>query len=87
MPYSPPYSIRFDFDAEGEPPKVLIVDEQGYDIAQIFEAPTIEGGELVKVELGVYSWEGKWSWLPSDWKPGVFARKVLTLLNAEEIET
>ena len=62
------YEIRFDFDTEGDPPHVVIVDtESGFDVLEVFEEPTC-------LDASGWSWDG------DDWEPGPLATRVLQLL-------
>jgi hypothetical protein len=61
------YKIRFDFEAEDEPPRVYICDAGGSVVLEVFEEPV--------------SLKGEWSWEEDDWKPGPFAEGVLNALH------
>lgn len=64
----PAYQIVFDFDAEGDPPTVLILDNTTANtVVEVFEEPTCR--------------EGDWSWIPEDWEPGPLARGLCALMN------
>jgi hypothetical protein len=69
------YSIRFDFDCENEPPKVMIVYLDRKDVLEVFEEPTM------RPEVGA-----EFSWEEDDWQAGPFARHLLKLLNRREGE-
>lgn len=66
------YRFRFDFDAEDEPPRVYITDEEetpfGSDVIQVFEDAECTNGAF--------------SWNPKDWKAGPLTTHLLMLLNA-----
>lgn len=65
------YGFQFDFDEEGEPPKVYIAEGEGRGTAvlEVFEEPTCVAP--------------KWSWEDADWRAGPLAMKVLEALNGE----
>ena len=67
------YKIRFDFDCEGDPPRVMVVHPDGYDILEVFEEPTI------RPETGV-----EFSWEEVDWQAGPCAISLVNLLNIGE---
>ncbi len=63
------YGIQFDFDAEGEPPRVYIATEdgEGVVVVEVFEQPICKSD--------------KWSWNSEDWVPGPLATLILAKLN------
>jgi hypothetical protein len=66
------YSYQFDFDCEGDPPKVEICEGRcGPVVLEVHEEPTC-------------THESGWSWDPDHWELGPFATRVLDLLNAPE---
>lgn len=69
------YTYRFDFDYEGEPPKVLIQESGGPAIIEVFEEPLLFGEAFV-------DGGDKWSRDHDDWTPGKFTMKLLDMLNA-----
>lgn len=61
------YELWFDFDCEGEAPSVLISDETGSVVLEVFEEPTCT--------------EPQWTSDSEDWQAGPLALQVLNLLN------
>jgi hypothetical protein len=80
------YCIDFDFDCEGEPPRTIICQDPGLQVAHVFESPTLKA-ELKSGQPGNRDWPGPWSWNPEDWEPGPLAKKIVTLLNSQEGES
>ena len=62
------WSVRFDFNGEGDPPEVYIVDKSGMAYLEVFEEPKCVNGEF--------------SWEPEDWEYGDLTGKVLARMNS-----
>ncbi len=61
------YIIVFDFDAHGDPPTVLLTNEDGSAYAEVFEEPTCKVGE--------------WSRNEEDWEAGPIAQHLCAAMN------
>jgi len=77
------YSIRFEFNIENTPPKVVIYNDEGA-IIEMLEEPTSHLGKNVEISPGVYDWQGEFSWEQEDWEAGVIAKKILKHLNNKQ---
>jgi hypothetical protein len=66
------YNIQFKFDAEGEPPKEYIVDQQGTAVVEVFEEPTLLTPE--------------WSWNEEDWRPGSMITEWCAFMNSDDFQ-
>lgn len=75
------WMIHFDFDCEGEPPAVFIVDDEGTSWLEVLEDPTLSDSATGKDSEGE-----PWSWDPEDWTPGPLATKLLELMAEVVIE-
>lgn len=78
------YGIQFEFNSEGEPPKVYIAENEGNGtcVVQVIEYPTCStGGKMVETNHGCWDWEGEWSWEDEDWTPGPIATRILDFMN------
>ena len=63
------YWIRFEFDAEGDPPRVIFYDdEDGADVVEVFEEP-------------MCTHSSGWSRNGDDWIPGPIAQRLEDLLS------
>lgn len=75
------YYIKFDFDCEGEPPKVFIVDEEGMEIIEVLEQPSSPLGRLVKGSSLEWTWKGVFSWCEEDWQAPPLANTLVEFMN------
>src|SRR5262245_21693172 len=71
-----PYGVWYEFGAQGDPPRVLVAEEdgRGTQVVEVLEAPRYVGDA-----------RATFGWGREDWAPGPLAKRVVGLLNKDEL--
>lgn len=74
MPKTSRWTVHFEFNCQGDPPRVHFRFNDGWDLIEVHEAPLLRSG-------GDPEDNTAWSWEPADWKLGPRGEYLLEVLQ------